>query len=78
VKNEEFLKIKVDPNFIDLPHTIGNILYYNIQEETGLLKQYYVIEVFQEEAVSIPLSGLKNGDRINVHYKGYTNYYEVQ
>lgn len=77
-KDDEFLKIMIEPKFIDLPQTTGNILYYNIQGNTGLLKQYFVIEVFQEKAVSIPLSGLKKGDRINAHYKGYTNYYEVE
>lgn len=78
VKGDEFLEIKVKPNFIDLPQTIGNVLYYNIQGENGLLKQYFVVEVFQEEAVRIPISKLQGGDKINVHYKGYTNYYEVE
>ncbi len=77
-KDDKFLKIKVEPSFIGLPQTTGNILYYNIQGKTGLLKQYYVIEVFQEEAVSIPLSKLQKGDIINAHYKGYTDYYEVE
>lgn len=48
-----------------------NYLYYHIQRHDGVLKYYAVLDVTENEVVSVPVSKLENGDIIRVYYKGY-------
>lgn len=48
-----------------------NYLYYHIQRPDGVLKYYAVLDVTENEVVSVPVSKLENGDIIRVYYKGY-------
>jgi len=47
-------------------------LFYHIQDKTGRLTSYKVIEVLQQEPLSIPKEKLWN-KTLMVHYQGYTN-----
>jgi serine protease AprX len=66
IYNEERVKNDIlfnYPNYIDY-------LYYNIQGENGILKNYHVIQVMEKEVISIQKG--KPGTTLNVYYKGYT------
>lgn len=66
IYNEESVRNDIlfnNPNYIDY-------LYYNIQGENGVLKNYHVIQVMEKEVISIQKG--KPGTTLNVNYKGYT------
>jgi serine protease AprX len=66
IYNEESVRNDIlfsDPNYIDY-------LYYNIQGENGILKNYHVIQVQEKEVISIQKG--KSGTTLNIYYKGYT------
>ena len=69
---EELYGIDQNPFTIKLNETnYIDYLYYNIQAENGVLKNYHVIQVYDKEVLKI-LKG-KPGTVLNVHYKGFTN-----
>lgn len=49
----------------------NNLLFYNFQNKSGVLTEYAVVKVYQEEALKIDLNALQAGTRINVWYRGY-------
>ena len=62
-----------------LPNVIGSksYLYYHISNTKGFLKDYGLIDVYQQKALEIDLSEYTNGDIVRVHYKGYTKEYKL-
>ena len=46
-------------------------LYYNLEDENGKIYRYYVYEVINGSAITIPESYLRVGVYINVFYEGY-------
>ncbi len=48
-----------------------NYLYYHIQQPDGSLKYYAVLDVTQNDVVTLPFSKFKKGDLLRVYYKGY-------
>lgn len=51
-------------------------LYYHIENEKGYLDKYYVLEVTEQEPLRIYLDDYKKGQKLRVHYKGYTSTYD--
>jgi len=47
-------------------------LYYNIMNKTGVLDSYYVMDVTQNEVLTILKSDFQNGETLNVHFAGYS------
>lgn len=47
-----------------------NYLYYHIQRPDGVLKYYAVLDVTENDVVSVPVTKLENGDILRVYYKG--------
>ena len=52
------------------------MLYYNLQKPNGVLDEYYVLSVNQEEVFSIDKADVSEGMKLNVHYVGHTGTYE--
>jgi len=52
-------------------------LYYHLRAESGLLREYAVVEVFQREALVIPKSRLEGIKQISVHFLGYTQTHDI-
>ncbi len=50
------------------------LLYYNIENEKGVLDKYYVISVYEDEVLAIRKKKLRN-KKLNVSFKGYTESY---
>jgi hypothetical protein len=48
-----------------------NYLYYHIQKSDGVLKYYAVLDVTENDVVSVPASKFHPGDILRVYYKGY-------
>ncbi len=67
------LTVNIDPEKLDKEL----LFYYNIQDSNGLLKEYYVISVEQNEVLKLDLSKFKKGDTINLHYNYYTTSYKI-
>lgn len=55
----------------------NNYLYYNIKNETGIIENYWLIDVYQQKAAVIKLSRLEGRKKLTAHYKGFTNSYEI-
>ena len=62
-----------------LPNIIAykTYLYYHISNEDGFLKDYGVIDVYQQKALEIDLSKYTKGDIVRVHYQAYTKEYKL-
>lgn len=58
-------QIEADKLFSD-----NNLLFYNFQGSDGVLKEYAVINVYQDEALSFDLKSINPGTRINVWFRG--------
>ena len=71
VENNE-LKVAIDSVFFDE----SLLFYYNIEDSNGLLKEYYVLSVKQEDILQLDLSKYSKGDVINLHYNYYTTSYK--
>jgi len=54
----------------------NNYLYYKIEGVDGKIKKYFVIDVYQRDALKIPISSLKKKDSLIIHFKGYTENYK--
>ena len=48
-----------------------NYLYYHIENPKGVLTYYAILDVTEEDVVSVPLSKLNTGDTLRVYYKGF-------
>ncbi len=53
-------------------------LYYHIENKHGVLDKYTIINVFQKNALQIPIKEFKNNEIIRVHYKGFTDTYRFK
>lgn len=53
-----------------------DVLYYNIQNESGIVIEYFVIGVTQAEVLRLPVIDFKKGQKLNVSYHGYTTFYQ--
>ncbi len=51
---------------------LNKYLYYHIQSTNGHLKKYEVIEVYQNDVITLNISEFKKGDILRVHYLGST------
>ncbi len=52
-------------------------LYYRIDNKNGVVRYYAVILAEQKEALYYLLSQFQPGDKITVHFEGYTNSYTI-
>jgi len=52
--------------------SMEDYFYYHIENEQGVLDDYYVIDFLGKEELLIDLSGVKNKSKIRLHYKHYT------
>lgn len=75
INDDGFLIVTIDDNFF---HDKGDHLFYNIQGADGLLEKYFIIAANQIEPLKIDLSLLENGQKINIHYLGFTMTYIVE
>jgi len=75
--NENTITIKILEH---LPNVIGqkNYLYYHISRPDGFLKDYSLIDVYQQKALEIDLTKYRKGDIVRVFYKGYLKEYEIK
>ena len=68
-----FLYIMIDDEYIEnYDYTQNNYLFYHIENDEGYLDKYYLIDVFQKEAIKIDLDGIDKKSKIVAHFKGYT------
>ncbi|MCF6240230.1 MAG: S8 family serine peptidase [Bacteroidales bacterium] len=73
VKNNELI-VQVDKNLIvHKKGKMNNYLYYNIKDENGIIQSYWLIDVYQKDAVILDLSEIPENGSVTVHFKGFTN-----
>ena len=76
VKEGDTLTIHINEKIRKKNKQKGNFyLYYNIKDENGILKDYWLIDVYQQKAAVIDLSKI-SGSKITAHYRGFTNSYD--
>ena len=78
IEDDDNIRIKISDEISPKLGT-SNVfrLYYHLRAESGLLREYAVVEVFQREALVIPKSRLEGIKQISVHFLGYTQTHEV-
>jgi len=52
-----------------------NFLYYNIKNEEGIIQKYWLIDVYQKDAVVLELAEIPENGSVTVHFKGFTDVY---
>ncbi len=52
---------------------LNNYLYYHIQNASGELEQYFVVLARQQEVLSLTLDDFQPGQKVMVHYRGFTS-----
>lgn len=55
---------------------MNNYLYYNLKDENGIIQSYWLIDVYQKDAVILNLSDIPEHGSVTVHFKGFTNVYK--
>lgn len=76
ISEGELVRIVVNEVNSNESSAANNYLYYNIQGENGVLEFYYVIKVYDKEVIEININDYTKKERLNVHYKGYTNSFQ--
>lgn len=77
VKNNK-LTVQVYKKFIVRKKTkMNNYLYYNIKDENGIIQSYWLIDVYQKDALFIDLAEMPKNGSLTVHFKGFTNVYKL-
>jgi hypothetical protein len=61
----------VDINLITKTGNANNYLFYKISNKNGEILKYYLVDVYQEDAVKIPFSEIED-NVISASYKGFT------
>ena len=51
--------------------TINN-LFYHIEHNSGHLKKYLVLSVYDKNVIEFNIPGFEKGTKLRIHYKGYT------
>lgn len=77
-KNNTYLQViaQLDP---EISQSVDNdLLFYNFQNKSGVLTEYAVVKVYQEEALLIDLTALQPGTRINIWYKGFYDSFDLE
>lgn len=80
---EDYMNILVDTTYLPeldeegFPVTQGKNLYYHIQSPGGRLRKYGVVQAEKEEALYFIKEELIDGDKIRVHFEGYTNTFTI-
>jgi len=88
LETADSVKVIVNKQFIPTSETSNNgnssvhllnpeYLYYNIMNSSGFLDSYYLIEVSEPEAVVLPRNEFEAGEKLNVHFEGYTLSYQL-
>jgi subtilase family serine protease len=54
------------------PAATQEYMYYNIMNKSGVLDNYYVLNVTQPEVFTVLKSDFRNGETLNVHFAGYS------
>ncbi len=57
---------------------MNNYLYYNIKDENGIIQSYWLIDVYQKDALILDLSEIPENGSVTVHFKGFTNIYKTR
>lgn len=65
-------EIKAEPGERQEPRSGSEYLYYNIENKSGVLDSYYVLDVTQPEVFTLLKSNFTSGETLNVHYAGYS------
>lgn len=73
-----FVYVSIKEDLLVKPYKVNNYLYYHIENKNGTLDRYAVINIYSREALKISKSELKNGEKLRVHYMGYTGEYKVE
>jgi hypothetical protein len=55
----------------------NNYLFYKISDHSGVILKYFVVDVYQEQAVKLSKADLENNE-LSVSYKGYTEVYNIE
>jgi len=76
LKEGDSLSVMINQKFIDTLSEAKQYLFYNIQNSDGTLKEYSVISVYQETALTVAFADFKKGQKLNVHFRNYTKTYE--
>jgi len=77
IENENLLMVRI---FENVPTVIGqrNYLYYHISKKDGFLKDYALIDVYQQKALEIDLSEYEKGDIVRVFFKSYVKEFVIK
>ena len=54
------------------PGNSQEYLYYNIMNKSGILDNYYVLDVTHSEVLTLFKNDFHNGETLNVHFAGYS------
>lgn len=77
VQEDNKLIVRVDKKLIVRKKgKMNNYLYYNIKDENGIIQSYWLIDVYQKDAVLLDLTEIPENGSVTVHFKGFTNVYK--
>ncbi len=75
IPEEELLKIVVNKDLIDASK---DYLFYHIETNKNYLSQYFVVKVSEPNVQNISLENIPKGSIIRVHYRSYTETFDVK
>ncbi|MFW5886745.1 MAG: S8 family serine peptidase [Bacteroidota bacterium] len=76
IKRNDSLIISLDKD--SNSSRLNRYVYYHIEKENKVLKEYFVIDPVEQNELVIPLSNIKSREKIRIHYNGYTILHEIQ
>ncbi len=74
IESADTVFIKIKDEFIDKNYFKNtNYLFYHIENSSGYLEDYWLIDVYKERAAIILKKEYSDGRVLRAHYKGFTN-----
>jgi serine protease AprX len=73
IRQDSILKVLIKEEYLNKNHNKNPILFYNIQDNKGVLKKYFVISVSKSDILSFNINKFKKGEKLNVHFANYTD-----
>ncbi len=79
-KNFEFIDnyTSINIKIINDKNNGQNILYYKIQNDNGIIDEYWAVKIKKNQSVTIPKKNKYKGKTLIAHYNGYNNSIKIK
>ena len=76
VGQDSIIKVIINEEFLKKDNKKNALLFYNIQDNKGVLIKYFVVAVIKADVLTFNIKNFRKGETLNVHFEHYTSSYK--